>query len=58
MGNSKRRKFEVNGQSDICYQVMAVWPEQGRRVLLLALLAKLALVLLLGFAYVSIKLCS
>jgi hypothetical protein len=37
---------------------MPARPEQNRQMLLLALLSKFALVLLLGCAYVGIRLCS
>ena len=52
------RRFTINNQLNYDSQVMAVRPEQGRRVLLLALLSKIAMVLLLGLIYACIRLCS
>jgi len=48
----------MNGQPDICYRNMNARPEQNRRVLVMMLLSKLALVLLLGVVYIGIRLIS
>jgi len=48
----------MNGQPDICYRNMNGRPEQNRRVLVMTLLLKLALVLLLGVAYAGVRLIS
>ena len=46
----------MNSKSNTVYQDLPARPEQNRQLLLLALLSKFALVLLLGIAYVSIRL--
>ena len=48
----------MNSQSNMACQGVPARPEQNRQLLLLVLLAKVTLVLLLGFAYVCIRLWS
>jgi len=48
----------MNNQSNVVCQSVSARPEQNRQLLLLGLLTKFALVLLLGFAYACIRLCS
>lgn len=45
----------MNSQTNIYFQNLAARPEQNRRVIVLALLSKLALALFLGVIYTGIR---